>query len=253
MTNPRLLFIDIETMAELIWSWQLYDTSAIAVERHGHLLCFAWKWQGEKTKVLGQDDFKGYKAGSVDDKALCRELWLLLDACDIVVGHNASSFDIKKINYRFMVNGMTPPSPYKLVDTKTGVKRVAKFASHKLDALGEETGIGRKMEHEGWPLWYGCYQNEKKSWKKMKAYNIQDVDLLEKWYDKLLPWISNHPNVSMYNQLSCCAKCGSRQLQHRGYSANQRNRIFVCKRCGGWGRYPVDPEMDKAFKPNTNL
>ena len=197
-------------MAELIWSWELWDTNAIEVERHGHLLCFAYKWLGsKKTYVRGLNDFKGYKRRSGDDKALCKELFCLLNEAEAVVCHNGNSFDLKKINYRFLVNGIKYPSPYVKIDTKLEVKKIAKFPSHKLDDLGNELKFGRKLKHEGWSLWKGCYNGDKRSWRKMKAYNKVDVELLEKLYLKLLPWIKRPTTSNLTNKTRKLLNYGS--------------------------------------------
>ncbi len=37
------------------------------------------------------------------------------------------------------------------------------------------------------------------AWKVMEKYNKQDVLLLEKVYDRLLPWIKSHPNHHLFN------------------------------------------------------
>lgn len=237
-TYPKkVLFIDIENLAHLIWAWGTWETDAIEMERPGHLLSMAYKWLGEKqTHVIAQCDYKGYKPMSDDDEPLCRDIWNLLDEAEVIIGHNAQKFDIKKINYRFMLHGMTPTSPYKIVDTLTAVKRVAQAPSHKLDALGKDMKLGRKIEHEGWSLWKKCYLGDPKAWEKMKRYNAQDVELLEKWYLRLRPWITNHPNMNLLmGGIFNCPKCGGSQCQRRGYSP-QRTQRYVCLNCGAWSQ-----------------
>ena len=54
--NPKILFLDIENLAHLIWAWDTYETNAIEVERAGHLISMAYKWQGKKTEVIAQCD-----------------------------------------------------------------------------------------------------------------------------------------------------------------------------------------------------
>jgi hypothetical protein len=39
---------------------------------------------------------------------------------------------------------------------------------------------------------------DKQAWDMMKKYNIQDVVLLEKVYEKMLSWIRNHPNHNRF-------------------------------------------------------
>lgn len=239
-SEANVLFIDIENIAELGWVWDMYEATVLEVERPGHLLTVGYKWQGEKkTHVIGQDDFKGYKPKSGDDKKLCQFVWDLIDKADVVIGHNAKSFDMKKLNYRFMVNGLTPPSPTKVIDTLTSMRAVAKAPSNKLNSLGKVMNIGQKVEHEGWSLWKKCYLGDPKAWKKMKQYNKQDVDLLEKWYMILRPWISNHPNFNVYNKTSFkCPHCGSSHTNKRGYAYTKTMTYqqYQCKNCFAWSR-----------------
>ena len=231
--KPKILFIDIENIAELGWVWGMFETNVIEIERPGHLLTVAWKWQNEKTQVIGQNDFKGYKPKSTDDKELCKFVWKLMDEADIIIGHNARSFDIKKLNYRFIVNGLPPPSPSKVIDTLVSIKAVAKAPSNKLDSLGKVMKIGQKLEHEGWALWKKCYLGDKDAWNRMKKYNKQDVDLLEKLYLILRPWISNHPNIGIIvGERSICPNCGSKHLQSRGMNYGKRN--WFCVDCRSW-------------------
>lgn len=195
MINPKVLLIDIETLADQAWVWGHYEQNVIRVIRHGHLLTVAWKWLGGKAKVRGQCDYAGYKKKSDNDKALCKELFALLDKADCVVAHNGNSFDIKKINARFLVNSIPPPSPYLKIDTLLEYRKTAKFESNKLDDLGEQLKLGRKVTHEGWALWEGCYEGKPESWRKMKKYNLQDVLLLEKALTKIWPWIQDQPRI----------------------------------------------------------
>src|SRR3990167_1288981 len=86
----RILLIDIESLAHLIWAWQTYEADAIEVERPGHLISMAYKWLGEKkTYVIAQCDYKGYKPMSQDDSKLCEDIWKLLDEAEVIIGHNA--------------------------------------------------------------------------------------------------------------------------------------------------------------------
>jgi hypothetical protein len=40
-------------------------------------------------------------------------MWKLLDRADVVVGHNADKFDVRKGNARFIAHGLPPPPPYR--------------------------------------------------------------------------------------------------------------------------------------------
>lgn len=218
----------------------MWEQNVIDFESQWYIMCFSAKSEEHITK--GLPDYQGYKKGSEDDSKLVKELWHLLDRAEIVVAQNGDAFDLKKINARFAYYNLPPPSPYRTVDTLKVARKYFAFSSNKLDHLGASLGLGRKLEHEGFPLWRRCMLGDKKAWKKMKAYNKQDVLLLEKVYYRFLPWIKNHPNLDNYSDGTVCPKCGSSKLIRRGYQFNQTTKYarVHCKNCGGWSRSPLN-------------
>ena len=161
-------------------------------------------------------------------------IWKLINDANIVIGQNLRDFDIKVANARFLFHGMKPPSPYKMVDTKIEAKKYLRLPSNSLDDLSAYFGLGRKQEHEGFPLWTKCLSGDKVAWKKMLSYNRHDVILTEKLYLKLRPFMSSHPNVGMFTDKLVCPKCGSGKIQARGFEVTKTMRYqrYQCQSCG---------------------
>lgn len=234
----KSIFLDIETFPNKSLTWGMYEQNVIKILEPWYILCFGYKWIGKKTKVVAISDFKGYKPGDKDNKLL-PILWDLLDEADLVIAQNGDEFDIKKINTRFIMNEIKPPSPYRTVDTLKIAKKFS-FNSNHLNDLGSDLVGDEKVKHIGFPLWLGCEKGDKKSWALMKKYNRKDVDLLSEVYFKLRPWIKNHPNLDAFSETgTVCPKCGSEKLQSRGFYFNQSHKYkrFRCIDCGGWGLY----------------
>jgi len=223
----NMLFLDIETSPLVSYTWGRWEQNVIDVKEHSYLLSFAWKWNDGPVKVA---TIKGK-----DDKSLVLAVWALLDEADVVVAHNGDAFDLPKITARFSYYKLSPPAPYKTIDTKKIAKRYFAFDSNSADNLGEFLGVGRKMHHEGFPLWLKCMARDEVALKKMAAYNKQDVVLLHKIYQRLLPYAKSHTNISVENS---CPKCGSSHIQSRGTerTAHSEYPRFQCQDCGGWGR-----------------
>lgn len=236
--KPKILFLDIETFPNIGYSWGKWEQNILEFIEHWYILSFSYKWFGSKTKVIALPDFSGYKPGG-KDKKLVEYLWLLLDEADIICGQNCDIFDIKKINTRFIEWGLKPSSPYRTIDTLRVARRYFSFNSNKLDELGRDLNVGRKIEHEGFPLWLKCAKGDKKAWKRMKAYNRKDCDLLYEVYIKVRPWIKNHPNLDVWSPVKVCPKCGSFHIINKGYGISQTYvyQKYQCKSCGGWGQY----------------
>lgn len=233
----RILVIDIETSPLLSFNWGTWEQNAVAVKDDWQILSFAAKWVGEsKVTVLGQN--------TKTEKELVKAMWTLLDEAEVAVAHNGNRFDFKKINSKCLKYGMRPPCPYKTIDTLKVVKRYFALNSNRLNDVGKFLEVGEKMKHQGIQLWLDCMNKDKKAWRKMLAYNKQDILLLEKVYLILRPWITNHPNASHYGDAGVCPKCGSKHSQSRGlmWVGGTQQRRFMCVSCGGWYRMPLNKE-----------
>jgi len=233
----KILFLDIETSPITAHTWGLWDQN-IAISQiieSTEMLCFGARWYGEK-KVIFKSEFHDGK------EEMLRTVHQLLDEADVLVGWNSKAFDSKHLKREFIENGMLPPSPYKEMDLMLTVKSQFKFPSNKLDYVSQKLGVGAKVKHSGFDLWLGCMAGNSKSWVEMKKYQIQDVNLLIDLYEKLKPWITNHPNRLLHDGLeSGCLACASQDLQRRGtaVTASGTYQRFQCQNCGKWQRGPI--------------
>jgi hypothetical protein len=247
--GTRCLIYDIETSPNLAFVWGKWQQDVIAYEEEWYILCFAYKWLGEKTThVVALPDFDEYKKAKDNDIMVVAKLHELFNEADIIIAHNGNNFDQKKVHARFAYHNMLPPSPYKQIDTKLVAKRYFNFNSNKLDDLGDHLKIGRKIQTGGFDLWLGCMNGDMKAWRKMKKYNKQDVDLLEKIYLRFRPWISNHPSLYHKENADMCPSCGvAGRMQRRGYARNKTTiyKRYQCQNCGSWNRERVQ-EKDQG-------
>lgn len=237
--KPKVLIYDIETTPNLGYIWGKYEQNVLDYVDETHMLCFAYKWLGEKkTHIVALPDFPEYKKDPTNDFYVLAKLWMLFDEADVVIAHNGDQFDQKMTNARFVAQGFDPPTPYKSIDTKKVARKYFRFNSNKLDDLGKKLGLGQKEQTGGFSLWLGCMAGNKRAWQTMKRYNKQDVVLLEKVYLKLLPWIDNHPAMNLYNERpDTCPKCGEPGPFHaRGfyYTKVSKKQRYQCQNCNGW-------------------
>jgi len=161
--------------------WSLWETNVAKILEDWRILCVSYKWGHEK-KIH-------FIRTNGDDKALCRALNELFNEADVIVAQNGDKFDIKKTNARMIINGLPPPLPYKTIDTLKVARKHFGFLRNDLNSLAEYFGFPGKVEHEGIDLWHGCLANDTKSWKTMERYNKRDVELLERVYLKMKPWM----------------------------------------------------------------
>lgn len=236
--KPNILIFDIENTPLVSYNWGLYEQNTPKLLEEWYFLCFGYKWYGQKSVTVER-----LKDGKKSERELIVKLWNLFDKADIIVAHNGKSFDIKKANAKFIEYGLKPPSPYQIVDTKVEAKKYARFTSNKLDDLGELLKIGRKVKHEGIEMWHGCMNGEEKWWKLMLKYNKQDVVLLEKLYEILIPWMTQRKVTASKKKF--CPYCGSLNTQKRG-SGPYKGSMYHRHQCLSCVDHPV--QFTKAGK-----
>jgi DNA polymerase elongation subunit (family B) len=228
----KLLLVDIETAPNLATVWGLWNQNIALNQliKAGYTLCWAAKWHGDKEIM-----FESVVTG---EKRMIRRIHKLLDEADAVCHYNGTKFDIPTLNKEFLLQGLRPPAPFKEIDLLRTARRKFRLASNKLDYVAKSLGLGEKAHHKGHELWLECMAKKKDAWKTMETYNKQDVVLLEKVYDRLMPWVVGHPNRSVMEGAECCPKCASKSFQARGYAqtAAAVYRRYQCNDCGSWFR-----------------
>ena len=240
----RILLLDIETSPNTVHVWGLWqqNVSTNQIMASGYTLCWAAKW-------LGEDEVYFNSVWHTSAKRMVNHLYRLLDEADVVVSYNGIKFDIPTLNKEFLLHGLPPPSPYKQVDLLRTMRGQFRFPSNKLDYVCQQLGLGAKTQHKGHELWIGVMAGSKDDQAVMEEYNKNDVILLEKLYQVLLPWIKNHPNHALYkDEHVACPKCGGKHYQRRGLATTIHGKYqrYQCTSCGGWFR---DKKM--LIKPPT--
>lgn len=246
----KILLLDIETAPNLAYVWQLYDQNIgpKQVVSGTYVLCWAAKWYGE-------DEILFDSIHQSKERSMLRGIHNLLDEADVVVHFYGSKFDIPMLNGEFIKHGMTPPSPYKQVDLKKVCADQFRFPSNKLEYVAKALKIGTKIDTD-FKLWTDCLKGNEDAWAKMKEYNKNDTILLEALYDKLMPWISNHPNHGAFGEdKEVCPNCGGSHLHRRGIAIANLLKYprFQCQSCWKWFRSNMAIPNKKKIKRYVNV
>jgi hypothetical protein len=227
----RILFLDIETKLIELYSFgirdqhithkQIRDLDASARSIH----CVGLKWAGErKVRVLSEWN-DGYYA-------MIQGVHDALSEADAVATYNGANFDMPKLEGQFLLLGMEPPPPPTQIDIFKTTRKMG-FVSSKLDYIAPILGLGSKVKHAGLEMWIDVHNRCPKAQAKMARYCAGDVRLTEEVYNKVKPFIRNHPRLKSGGE---CSSCQSDNVQYRGYNHSKlfkTERIF-CLDCRGW-------------------
>lgn len=239
MSNPKILIFDIETSPIVAHVWGLFDqnVSLNQVKSDWHLLSWSAKWLGDPpSKIMYMDQRKSKNIQ--DDKAILKGIWKLLDEADIVITQNGKSFDSKKINARFIIQGMKPPSPYQHIDTLKIARKNFGFTSNKLEYMSHKLCKKYKKlkpaKFQGFDMWKECLAGNLQAWKEMEKYNKYDVLALEELYTVLQAW-DKSVNFGVYSDSAdLLCNCGSNRLQKNGFRFTNtgKQQRYRCLDCG---------------------
>lgn len=125
MTTPKILIVDLETSPHTVYAWRFWkqNISPKQVLEHTDIMSFAAKW-------LGDGEIFYEENRNSDDRRVVSRLCELLDEADMAVAHNGVNFDFRQIRARALVNGIKPPSQFKVIDTYKIAKKEFGFASN---------------------------------------------------------------------------------------------------------------------------
>ena len=232
MAELRRLLLDIEISPNLAAVWGLWNQNINITNliNDSEVLSWAAMWAGD-------EEVQYSSLGMTDKKSMLKEIYKLLDEADAVVTYNGDRFDLKILQQEFLLQGWTPPTPYKSIDLLKTMKKQFRGTSNKLDYWLKRLGLGQKGDHRGAQLWLDCMNKVPGAFEEMEEYNIKDVIVLEALYDRILPWIKGLPNQSVMLEAPVCPACGGKHHQRRGFHITQAGKYqrYQCK-CGFWFR-----------------
>lgn len=249
-TGAKILILDIEKTHNVSCHWKQWDENLpdVCKLRESHILSYSAMWVSDQ-KVFGnilsaqkikQDFIRNIEhddATTSIDHNLVKELWTLLDDADVVVAYNGKGYDVKEINASFLKFGMTPPSPYKVIDPLQSAKKLFRLPFKNLDYVAKYLNVTRKVQNSGHSLWKACLLGDEKAIETMAHYNDGDIITLYEVWLKLREWDNNGVNLSLYSDTgSSCPHCSGTNViavpNKYVYLASSKYALFKCTNCG---------------------
>jgi hypothetical protein len=239
ISKVKVLLLDIETAPIMGYVWQLFDQNVALNQIHKdwHVLSWAAKWLNDpedKVMYMDQRDIKNIE----DDSKLLKGIWKLIDEADILLFQNGISFDRKKLNARFIQNGMKPPSSCRYIDTLRIARKHFAFTSTNLEYMTDKLCTKyKKLKHNkfsGFELWKECLAGNKEAWTELEKYNKYDILSMEELYYKLRPWDKTINFNAYTEEEEYRCSCGSLSFKKHGfvYGNKAKYQRYICSFCG---------------------
>lgn len=234
----RVLVVDIERLPGLAHVWEP-RTKYVAPRNFvewPRTVCFAARWYGQK-RVRFHAEWEPSSHEEMIAKA-----WELYDEADAVVTFNGVRFDNRKLKTEWLEAGFPPPRPWKDIDLFQVVRREFGFESNSLDTVTRRLGRPGKETFYSVTDTQAAVDGDRDAQARLRTYNQGDIELTEWLYDRLRPWIRNHPHIGSSGDELSCNRCGGKDLtlQPTRYRAVVLDySLYRCDHCqglvrGGW-------------------
>jgi hypothetical protein len=231
--KPNILILKIAMAPIEAYTWNRWENTALSrLEVDPRILGVAYKRYGRGAQFLSE-----FELGRAE---MLRLTWELLNEADIVVTYNGQAFDIKRIQGELAREGFTPPRPFKQIDLFRQVKANFRFTSNELEYVSRALCLGGMVSHQDFALWVDCLNSDSTAWSALGRHAKCDVTLIENLYDRLRPWIKQHPAFGLYMaNPGACTNCGNTALHeyhglHR--TPQQAYDRYRCAACKTWLR-----------------
>lgn len=256
--RPKILFFDIEISPILAYTFSTYKPiiSDEQIVKDWYIICWAAKWFDNEEVIYSC--VSSEEAQQWDDRRVVAELHKLLSEADVVIGHNAKKFDIKKLNAKALIHSLPPLKPFQIFDTLEAVRKVFGFTKNNLNFLAQIIANDEKIA-TNFALWKDCVAGKEDALNNMLSYCIHDTLLLEMVYHKIKPYVKSHPNLAILQDAvePCCTICGSYNIEPESFkfTAAHAYPTYRCTDCGAVSVSRTNATKliirQKSLKPNS--
>lgn len=188
-TDASILYLDIEVSKSLYFNYgakvpSKYLRSDDLVHEY-YIICWSASYMHSdriwKGCVTPED------AENWSDANILKPIRDLMASADIIAGHNVDAFDIKKLNTRFMKNGLEPIVNKKTYDTLKIARSKLSLESNKLDDILKWFGLRPKDDITNDDWLKIVKEADGKTLQKVMKYNINDVNSGKEVLSRFIP------------------------------------------------------------------
>jgi len=226
--KANILYIDIEVSKSVYYNYgkQVYgeylNIKNLVKERY--IMSWSASYIGQdqvwsecinSKEAKDWNDFTNSRTNS--DERIIKKLHSLMNATDIIAGHNVNRFDIKHCFARFLYYDLPPIVNKKTIDTLLIARQKFKFEDNGLDYIAQRLGFRPKeaITNDDWNM---ALKGDKETLKRIQDYNIGDTVEGKRVLEKLTPWSGKKPH---YGSL-----VGSREEQN-AYEKQQDSDLQI--------------------------
>jgi uncharacterized protein YprB with RNaseH-like and TPR domain len=223
----KILFLDIETT----------DLDA----DFGNMLAFGYKWQDGPTKVISILDTNPIcnacgLVEAIDDKELIKEAIGVIEQADMYVTWYGKQFDQKFLNTRILDAKLKPLPPTPHLDLYWTARMHLKLTSNRLASVQDFLRLPTEKTTLKKRVWRKAQAGHVPSIRYIVDHCEKDVEVLQEAYERLKPYVRQHPVITLLTSRVCKVDGGKMQSKGQVWAGGKQLRRLKCQKCGAWGK-----------------
>lgn len=227
--DAKILVIDIE---RLPGTAEVFDSRVDWIRpdqwvEPPRTICWAARWHGTKRNI--------FEAEWIDPEAMVQHSWELYNEAQAVITYNGVKFDNAHLRTMWMEAGLPKPAPWKDIDLIKTARQFG-YVSKSLDYVTKALGLGGKTDKYDVAVAKAAVAGDPKAQRRIRRYNIGDIDQTIALYQRWMGWIPNAPYLGpRLGAKVACNHCSSTdlRLQHGSYRAvGMDYELWRCFNCG---------------------
>lgn len=195
-TTANILYIDLEVSKSRVFSYGLRVPSGYMnpedLDKEYYVICWSASYVGQNK--VWSDCVTPKDARKWSDKNILGRLRELMDAADIIAGHNVENYDVKRANTRFLLNGIEPVASKKTLDSLKIARSKFAFESNRLGYISQKLGLRDKDDIRNKDWLKIVTTGDEATLKKVLRYNRGDVMNGKGVLEKLMSYSGKSPN-----------------------------------------------------------
>jgi DNA polymerase elongation subunit (family B) len=195
-TIANVLYLDLEVSKSMVFNYGLRVPSTYInpedLYREFYIICWSASYVGKDT--VWSECVTTKEAKKWDDKRILFRLHELMESADILAGHNIDKFDLRKVNARFLLNGLEPITGKRTLDTLKIARSKFAFESNRLDYISQKLGLRPKDDIRNSDWLKIVTTGDEKTLKKVNKYCKGDVRSGKGVLEKLMKYSGKKSN-----------------------------------------------------------
>lgn len=167
----------------------------------GRVLCGVTRlFSPDEVRVRRADEYDEWNTGRRgSDAKLVEAILRDVEEADIILGHNATAYDLPFLRTRALIHGLPPVHPKKIIDPVLLARKTFRFHSNSLDSISMMIGTSESKTRLNPRIWAAALMDgDRAALDEITDHCIKDVDVLCEVARRVAPYVKQIDTIGSW-------------------------------------------------------